>query len=87
MNKTIELILASEARIPLYFGVLVLVISGCKPSSQQVLEPPSGSAASKISSVSMTAPEKLKPYIASGKINGWSLTFAGGECANGGTAK
>lgn len=39
--------------------------------------------ASRVSSVSMPVPAKLKPYLGDGKIDAWSLSIIGGACANG----
>lgn len=41
---------------------------------------------SRMSSVTMSIPDKIKPYMGDGKINAWSLSLIGGECANGGSS-
>ncbi len=40
---------------------------------------------SRVSSVSMPIPAKLKPYMGDDKVNAWALSVVGGACANGTT--
>jgi uncharacterized protein YkwD len=43
----------------------------------------SAGGASRVSSVSMPIPAKLKPYLGDGKIDAWSLSIVAGTCSSG----
>ncbi len=61
-------------------GVLAAT-AGCSTDQNELVNSRGG--ASKISSVTMPIPDKLKSYMGVGKIDAWSLSVIGGECANG----